>query len=417
MIQANQPQRRGFTLVEMLVVIAIISVLAGLLLPAVQSARESGRITVCKNNISQITRAILSHESQRQFLPTGGWSPRWLGVADRHSDGGQPGGWIFCILPYVEEATVRDLAGRSINPDEQAYIGGAGASAPGLLTAPIGMFNCPSRRTAAALPLAADTYRGRNDCSITNATRATRSDYAANAGSRGSCAPVGCYRGIPSSGVTNSLTVTICHSDNGGQSFSGSTSLPISQLERGGHSGPDHAGDVVIASGRSCGSCGQDPDPITSEPISLTQGQQWSRNSLAAKIGAQTDSAIPDTQDGLVYRMSRIQAAGIFDGLSNTYLVGEKHLDIDHYQTGSGPGDARPLMAGFSSSSLRWAVEQPTPDTDSGSHPTAFGGPHSGVWNAAFADGSVRSLRYDIDAKLHRALSARADGAGAPPAN
>jgi prepilin-type N-terminal cleavage/methylation domain-containing protein/prepilin-type processing-associated H-X9-DG protein len=62
---------RGFTLVEMLVVIAILGVLLALLVPAVQSARESGRKTLCANNLKQIGLAILAHEVGRQRLPPG----------------------------------------------------------------------------------------------------------------------------------------------------------------------------------------------------------------------------------------------------------------------------------------------------------------------------------------------------------
>lgn len=64
-------QRSAFTLVELLVVIAIISTLMGLLLPAVQSAREAGRRNTCSNNISQLAKATIKFDLQDGYIP--GW--------------------------------------------------------------------------------------------------------------------------------------------------------------------------------------------------------------------------------------------------------------------------------------------------------------------------------------------------------
>jgi prepilin-type N-terminal cleavage/methylation domain-containing protein/prepilin-type processing-associated H-X9-DG protein len=64
----------GFTLIELLVVISIIAVLIALLLPAVQSARESGRRAQCSNNMKQLGIAIYSYESAHHFLPSAGES-------------------------------------------------------------------------------------------------------------------------------------------------------------------------------------------------------------------------------------------------------------------------------------------------------------------------------------------------------
>jgi prepilin-type N-terminal cleavage/methylation domain-containing protein/prepilin-type processing-associated H-X9-DG protein len=65
------PRRRGFTLVELLVVIFIIGILIGLLLPAVNMARESGRRSACGNNMRQIVQAIATYETANQSFPPG----------------------------------------------------------------------------------------------------------------------------------------------------------------------------------------------------------------------------------------------------------------------------------------------------------------------------------------------------------
>jgi prepilin-type N-terminal cleavage/methylation domain-containing protein/prepilin-type processing-associated H-X9-DG protein len=69
-------KRRGFTIVEMLVVITIIGILMGLLLPAVQIAREQARRAECLNNLRQIGMAGLGHHTRTQYMPASrSWTP------------------------------------------------------------------------------------------------------------------------------------------------------------------------------------------------------------------------------------------------------------------------------------------------------------------------------------------------------
>ncbi|MDR3197831.1 MAG: DUF1559 domain-containing protein [Planctomycetaceae bacterium] len=88
--------RFGFTLVELLVVISIIGMLAGLLLPAVNAAREAGRRAVCLNNQNQLALACLNYESAKQALPP------MRGEIGRSGDTINVTSWIGFILPYIE---------------------------------------------------------------------------------------------------------------------------------------------------------------------------------------------------------------------------------------------------------------------------------------------------------------------------
>ena len=99
-------------------VITIIGILIALLLPAVQAAREAARQMQCKNNLKQLALGCLNHENATGRFPTDGWGFAWTGDADRGTDWRQPGGWIYNILPYIEQQTLHDMgaghgAGRS----------------------------------------------------------------------------------------------------------------------------------------------------------------------------------------------------------------------------------------------------------------------------------------------------------------
>lgn len=111
--------RRAFTLVELLVVIAIIGTLMGLLLPAVQSAREAGRRTTCFNNQNQLGKAVLAFDGQQGAIP--GWrnaSPNKQATAN-----GVTPSWPIPLLPNIERSDIHGIWENSAaKPSGMPYI-------------------------------------------------------------------------------------------------------------------------------------------------------------------------------------------------------------------------------------------------------------------------------------------------------
>jgi prepilin-type N-terminal cleavage/methylation domain-containing protein len=99
-------QRRAFTLVELLVVIAIIGTLVGMLLPAVQAAREAVRRGQCGNNLKQLALGALNHESAQRSLPSG-----WVYTDTRTN--AESWAWGALLLPSIEQAQLHAQLGIS----------------------------------------------------------------------------------------------------------------------------------------------------------------------------------------------------------------------------------------------------------------------------------------------------------------
>ncbi len=150
------PSRTGFTLVELLVVMAIIAVLIALLVPAVQQVREAASRLQCANNLKQIGLALHQHhDTYRLFPSNGGWDGKqtildvkgqptllqncdfgsgqtftWgIGEPNR-APADQTGSWAYAILPYIEQAAMHRNRAWDV---------------------PVPLYHCPSRRPALAM--------------------------------------------------------------------------------------------------------------------------------------------------------------------------------------------------------------------------------------------------------------------------
>ncbi len=253
---------------------------------------------------------------EQDIFPTGGWGFQWVGHPDRGFKKLQPGGWMYNLLPYIDQQALHDL-GAGGN-------GLAAASAQRIQT-PLSYGMCPSRRRVEAV-------------------------------APGSFAP-------PFRPTTNAVT-KVARSDfamNGGEQFIGNGGGPA-DLPSGDN--PNYA---------------------------------WPDVSAAT---------------GLSYVRSEIRLAHVTDGATNTYLVGEKYLNPDHYFDGVDWGDNESMYGGDDQDILRWSAKGYPPAQDS---PGAglggnWGSSHPGSFNISMCDGSVRSISYFIDLETHRRLGNRKDG-------
>ena len=171
MLSAN---RRGLTLLEVLVVRSIIGMLMALLLPAIQASRESGRRVTCQSHLKQLGLAMLNHESAHGRFPSGGWGFAWVGDPDRGTGRAQPGGWAYSILPYIERNDLAQLGkGKSFAQKKKDLTL--------VVQIPVALFNCPTRRSLALSDLAPNPP----PINYNLVSAVAQTDYAVNGGDRG----------------------------------------------------------------------------------------------------------------------------------------------------------------------------------------------------------------------------------------
>jgi prepilin-type N-terminal cleavage/methylation domain-containing protein/prepilin-type processing-associated H-X9-DG protein len=303
--------RRGFTVIEMLVVIAIIIVLVGLLLPGVQKVRETAKRTQCINNLKQISLGIINHHTTFHRFPADGWGWFWCGDPDRGTNHTQPGGWVYNTLPFVEQTNLRQK-GLGLNATDKAK------AVAEVIATPLPIFQCPSRRAVKTYPNAQTYFNAANPVK-----QVARTDYAANSGS-----------------------------DSHDQYFAGPGSLAE----------------------------GDDPN------------YKW-----------------PDTSalTGVIFQRSEITFSDIYTGHSNLFLVGEKYLNPDHYETGTDEADNENMYVGFDNDTTRTTAYPPMQDKRGTSNNDLFGSIHFGSFNMAYCDGSVRSIDYLVDPTVFKKQGSR----------
>jgi prepilin-type N-terminal cleavage/methylation domain-containing protein/prepilin-type processing-associated H-X9-DG protein len=346
---------KAFTLVELLVVIAIIGILVALLLPAIQAAREAARRSQCKNNLKQLALGCLNHLDSQKFFPTGGWGWYWVGDADRGFGKRQPGGWMFNVLPYIEEPNLHDAGkdGTTGVPSQTKR-----KAARDLIATPVSMINCPSRRPATAYPYLDPAGAGIYNSLSPKSTGAGRLDYAANSGTVW-VEPV--WNASPAANEFPPNIAAEADFDAAGNKWWIDKARTREQ----------NTGN------RELTGISYQRSEVSTRQITDGTSKTYMLGEKALKVG--------------------FYATGTDGGDNETWCTG---FNNDNFRKTANGG---PAPGSFS-------ALPPLPDTTTDDENHSFGSPHSGGCNMAFCDGSVHTISFDIDWQIHRDLGDRADG-------
>jgi prepilin-type N-terminal cleavage/methylation domain-containing protein len=235
MMALKKSGHRGFTLIELLVVIAIVAVLTGLLLPAVQKVREAANRSRCVSNMQQMALGCQLHEATTRTLPVWGYAYNTTGDPDLGFGTKQLGGWLYNLLPFVEQVALHDLGIGGTTAERRA-------TAKSRMETMVPLYVCPSRGTALPTKYTVGNHPRNN---FDRPDHVYRSDYAANAGNRTSAWTV-YFENNPQN---NLQTGTICSTNGtrfddikdgmGNTYLFGERNLNPDYYNRPGHTGND----------------------------------------------------------------------------------------------------------------------------------------------------------------------------------
>lgn len=367
----KRPGRRAFTLVELLVVIAIIGVLVALLLPAVQAAREAARRSQCQNQLKQIGIAMQNHVNALEVFPTGGdgYNPNIRNYLT--GPGGRPNGpnkqglgWGYQILSYLEQNPLKGIT-----------------TMGSLASAKVEVFFCPSRRTEGMSTDFSEAVGG-----IIFPYLLT--DYAA---------PHPATYGSGTQTGTKIIAMPLPWGDPGVAAARARIQLNFL--------------DGRVSNGVASATTPR--DDYVCDGLIVRTPFRWNQPTRAVPSGVNR----------------AVKPKECTDGLSNTLLVAEKNVRTDLYEGGSWSDDLG-WGDGWDADQLRSSGLQPRSDADGlcfaqntqawcgagqpggvlgESENLLFGSAHPAGINAAFADGSVHHIEFDVDVVLFNNLGARND--------